>query len=157
MAANDHLRPEQMKLFMTGTELKGAITSSIDKAPMQSMSGLWDRKRKESKRTGMGHGHNTYQSIKEQGWQGSGPGIHHVRTFGAIPEFDKDDLSIDDAHHRVAAAADIEQRSKGKRNIWIPTTNRYEYPSMTRSDKYGPAKPIVSRSSQFAKFDPEAM
>jgi hypothetical protein len=157
MAANDHIHPEQMKLFMTGTELKGAITSSIDKAPMQSMEGLWDRKRKESKRTGIGHGYETHKALKEQGWQGPGPGLHHVRTFGAIPEFDQDDLSIDDAHHRVAAAADIEAKSKGKRNIWIPTTNRYEYPSLTRSNKYGPAKPIVSRSEQFAQFPEDEM
>jgi hypothetical protein len=133
MAANDHLHPEQLKLFMTGTELKGAITQSIDRNPIGGYGGtmekMWASKVRESKRD-FGHGSGTYQSLKQQGWQGPGPGMLHKRTWGAIPEFDKDDLSVEDAHHRIAAAADIERRSKGKRNIWIPTTNRYEYPSL---------------------------
>lgn len=122
---------------MTGTELKGAITGSIDRAPMGSMDQMWDRKRKESKRTGVGHGHETHASIKQRGWVGPGPELFHKRTFGAIPAFDKDDLQVSDAHHRIAAAADIEATSKGKRNIWIPTTNRSEYPSLTREEQFG--------------------
>jgi len=127
MAASDHIHPEQMKLFMTGTELKGAITQSIDRAPMGTMDQMWDRKRKESKRSGVGHGHDTHASIKERGWVGPGPELFHTTIPGAIPEFTKHELGVSDAHHRIAAAADIEQRSKGKRNIWIPTTNRSQF------------------------------
>lgn len=126
MPASDHLHPEQMKLFMSGTELKGAITSSIDRAPMGTMDQMWDRKRKESKRD-TGHGSGTHASLKERGWVGPGPELFHTVIPGAIPEFNKQELGVSDAHHRIAAAADIEQRSKGKRNIWIPTTNRSQF------------------------------
>jgi hypothetical protein len=126
MAASEHLHPVQMKLFMTGTELKNEITSSIDRAPMQSMQGMWDRKRRESKRES-GHGAGTHASLKQRGWVGPGPELFHTTIPGAIPEWDKEELGVSDAHHRIAAAADIEQRSKGKRNIWIPTTNRSQF------------------------------
>lgn len=123
MAANDHIHPEQMSLFMSGTELKGRITGSIDRAPMQSMDDLWKRKLRESK-SDQWHGGGTHASLKEQGWVGPGPGIHQRMQPGAIPEFNKEHFQVDDAHHRIAAAADIEKRSRGKRTIWIPTTNR---------------------------------
>ena len=126
MSAYDHLHPEQMKLFMSGTELKGAITQSIDRAPMGTMDQMWDRKRKESRRD-TGHGAGTHASLKERGWVGPGPELFHTVIPGAIPEFNKQELGVSDAHHRIAAAADIEQRSKGKRNIWIPTTNRSQF------------------------------
>jgi hypothetical protein len=143
MAASDHLHPEQMKLFMTGTELKGAITGSIDRAPMQSMDDMWKRKTRESKSDAY-HGGGTHASLKAQGWVGPGPGIYHRREYGPIPEFDKEHLQVDDAHHRIAAAADIEAKSKGKRNIWIPTTDRSEADVQTRSQK-------------FKRFDQDAM
>ena len=125
---------EQVQLFMTGTELQSKITNSIDRVPGGSMEGLWKRKLRESKRTGMEHGADTYKSLQQHGWQSDpesprqGPGIMHVRKFGAIPEFDRDEMSVDDAHHRIAAAADLER--KGKRTIYIPTWDRYEYPSL---------------------------
>lgn len=126
MPASDHLHPEQMKLFMTGTELKDSITSSIDRAPMQSMDDMWKRKTRESKGDAY-HGGGTHASLKEHGWVGPGPELFHTTIPGAIPEFTKQDLAVSDAHHRIAAAADIEQRSKGKRQIFIPTTNRSQY------------------------------
>ena len=103
---------EQMKLFMTGTELKSAITESPDRFGQQSMESMWGNKLRASKR-GTGHGGGTYEALAEQGWQGRGPGLVHR----------DDDLYVKDAHHRIAAAADIERRSS-ERSIWIPTTNR---------------------------------
>ena len=126
MAAYDNLHPEQMKLFMTGTELKSSLTNSIDRAPMGTMDQMWQRKTRESKRDS-GHGGGTRASLKEHGWVGPGPGLYHTVIPGAIPEFNRQEMSVDDAHHRIAAAADIEQRSKGKRQIWIPTTNRTQF------------------------------
>ena len=126
MPAHDHLRPEQMSLFMTGTELKASLTQSIDRAPMQSMDDMWKRKTRESKSDAY-HGGGTHASLKEHGWVGPGPGLYHTVIPGAIPEFNKQEMSVDDAHHRIAAAADIEKRSKGKRTIWIPTTNRTQF------------------------------
>ena len=126
MAANDHLHPVQMKLFMTGTELKSEITQSIDRAPMQSMGDMWKRKLRESKGEAY-HGGGTHASLKAQGWVGPGPELFHTIIPGAIPEWTKQELGVSDAHHRIAAAADIEAKSKGKRNIWIPTTNRSQF------------------------------
>ena len=126
MAAQDHLRPEQMKLFMSGTELKGSLTNSIDRAPMQSMDDMWKRKLRESKSESY-HGGGTHASLKEHNWVGPGPGLYHTTIPGAIPEWSKEDTQVDDAHHRIAAAADIEAKSKGKKTIWIPTTNRSQF------------------------------
>jgi hypothetical protein len=137
MAASDHLHPQQMKLFMTGTELKGEITSSIDRAPMQSMDDMWKRKLRESKGEHW-HGGGTHASLKERGWVGPGPELFHTTIPGAIPEWDKEELGVSDAHHRIAAAADIEKRSKGKRQIYIPTTNRSQF---TRNSPLGRKMP----------------
>jgi len=126
VAAYDHLHPEQMRLFMTGTELKSSLTDSIDRAPMQSMGDMWKRKLRESKGDAY-HGGGTYASLKDRGWVGEGPGLYHTVLPGAIPEFNRQELRVDDAHHRIAAAADIEAKSKGKRTIWIPTTNRSQF------------------------------
>jgi len=129
---------EQVPLFMSGTDLKNRITDSRDRPPMGTMEQMWKSKLRGSRRgsqgghepLGPGTGGGVYKSLKEHGWQGPGPGLLHVRQFGAIPEFDHDRLSIDDMHHRVAAAADIEAKSKGKRSIWIPTTERTEFESL---------------------------
>ena len=71
---------EQLQLFMTGKELKSAITMSYD-ATMRDSSGMgdfWKRKLRESKRTGSGHGHGIYQSIREKGWASDDPIYGHV-------------------------------------------------------------------------------
>lgn len=129
------LQPEQLKLFMTGTELKGAITDSIDRAPAQSMDDMWKTKLRQSKRSGMGHGNDTYSSLKENGWQGPGPGLLHRVQFSPVSDWDTDHLSVDDAHHRIAAAADIEAKSRGRREFFIPTTNRNEWPSLKPKER----------------------
>jgi len=134
MAASDHLHPEQLQLFMTGTELKNRITDSIDRAPMRSMDDMWKSKLRESKGQ-QRHGGGTYQSLKKNGWQGEGPGILHRREYSVLPEWDKDHMGVNDAHHRIAAAADIEAKSKGKREIYIPTTDQHEFPSLKPKDR----------------------
>jgi hypothetical protein len=122
------LQPRQMQLFMTGRELQGEITKSIDRAPMQSMEGMWKRKLTESKRSGMGHGADTYSSLREHGWQGEGPGLLHSTVPGAIPEWDREELGVTDAHHRIAAAAHMEGlKGKRQRTIFIPTWNRDQF------------------------------
>ena len=143
MAASHHLNPDQLQLFMTGTELKNAITDSIDRAPMQSMDKMWATKLRQSKRSGMEHGAGTYQSIKQHGWKepegvwgdetpghgNSGFEIMHKRVYGGIPEWDRSETSVTGAHHRIAAAADLE--AKGKRTVYFPTaSNQYEYPTL---------------------------
>ena len=113
-------------MFMTGTQLKGAITRSYD-ATSSSAGGLdkmWGRKLTESKGEGGGHGSGTHQSIDERGWDLEDKDYGHVNLYhddkkGPIPEFDKHDKFIDDGHHRIAAAADIEARQPG-RTVEIP-------------------------------------
>lgn len=147
MAASDHVNPEQLQLFMTGTELKGMITDSIDRNPLGGFGGtmdkMWASKLRQSKRSGMEHGGGTYKSLQEHGWDppaevwgdeapghdASGFEINHVRKIGAIPAFDRTETSVTGAHHRIAAAADMEAR--GKRTIYFPTAhNQFEYPSL---------------------------
>jgi len=161
VAASDHVNPEQLQLFMTGTELKGMITDSIDRNPLGGYGGtmdkMWATKVRQSKREGMGHGAGTYKSMKERGWDpptevwgDEAPGwdnagfeINHVRKYGGIPAFDRTETSVTAAHHRIAAAADIEAKSAGTkkpRTIYFPTANnQYEYPSVIPSDRT-PAK-----------------
>jgi hypothetical protein len=58
----------------------------------------------------------------------------HSRVRGAIPEWDRDELGVDDAHHRIAAAAHMEglkntnpKKGNVQRTIFIPTWNRNEF------------------------------
>lgn len=128
MSAADYLHPQ---LFMTGVELQSALTDSPDRAPMGTMEQMWAGKLRGSRgrtRIGPGTGTGVYKSLREQGWQGPGPGLMHVHEYRDLPEWDKERLSADDMHHRIAAAADMER--KGKRTVYIPTWNRTEYPSL---------------------------
>ena len=139
---------------MTGTELKDAITDSIDRNPIGGYGGtmdkMWASKLRQSKRPAdhPGHGAGIYKSMKERGWDpptevwgdevpgtnASGFEINHVRKYGAIPEWDRTEVSVTGAHHRIAAAADIEAKTAGTkkpRTIYFPTAgNQYEYPSI---------------------------
>jgi hypothetical protein len=119
------LNPHQLQMFMSGTELKGAINKSYDGSLStggmgggpDGLTGLWKQKLKESKRSGFGHGEGTYKSIKDRGWVADNPrydsvNLSHQSVRGAIPEWNKVERSVDDGHHRIAAAADIEEKSR---------------------------------------------
>jgi hypothetical protein len=130
---------QQLKLFMTGVELQDSLTDSIDRNPIggfgRSMDDMWKIKLRQAKRpdTAMNHGAGVYKSIKDNGYVGrtdtpEGFSIMHRREYGGIPEWDKDHMSVDGGHHRIAAAADLER--KGKRTVFIPTANnQWEYPT----------------------------
>jgi len=152
VAASDHVNPDQLKLFMTGSELKSAITDSIDRNPIGGFGGtmekMWATKLRQSKRSGMGHGAGTYQSLLKHGWKepdevwgdevpgnnAAGFEINHRRVYGGIPEWDRTEVSVTGAHHRIAAAADME--AKGKRTIYFPTAgNQYEYDTPIPKDR----------------------
>jgi len=123
---------------MTGTELKAKINKSYDSSITDKggLEGLWQTKLRQAKREGFGHGHGIYQSIKEKGWVSDDPIYGHVdlthkTVRGAIPAWDRVDVTTDDAHHRIAAAAAIEgykpskkkgQERYGKPN-YIPVTH----------------------------------
>jgi hypothetical protein len=113
------LNPHQLQLFMSGTELKSQITTSMDASMgTRGMEGLWPLKLKESKRVAEPgrHGSGIYKSIESKGWVSDDPNYGHVNMShgskrGAIPAWNKVERDVDDAHHRIAAAADIEARS----------------------------------------------
>lgn len=140
MAASDHLHPGQipgqMKLFMSGTEFRGASHASIDFGPKGEEGSLerhhwdkgWNTKLEESKQpegTKMdsgwrAHGSGVYDSLLEHGYQ---PERHDEFDEG-LPgptlyiDHGLDDYIQGEGHHRVAAAADIEEKTG--RHTWMP-------------------------------------
>lgn len=118
MPAADHLHPVQLQMFMSGRELHESITGSYDASMRENdMEGLWKLKLRQSKRSGFAHGNDIYASVKEKGWSSDDPNYGHVNLThktvkGAIPAWDKDQRTVDDAHHRIAAAAHLEGLKK---------------------------------------------
>lgn len=126
---------EQLPMFMTGTDLKGTITSSADQGipgnTGETLDQMWDRKASESAYPagahyppgGDAHHHPLYgggrvesaglmDSIRQHGYNGEPVTLyadHGVRQ-------------VMDAHHRIASAAHIEAET-GKQ-VWIPMNHR---------------------------------
>lgn len=130
--------PRQLQMFMTGTELQETINHSYDGSMStggtgggeNGLKGLWDLKLRESKKPESGgrHGSGTYDSIKQHGWSSDHArsgydvvNLYHDSKPGAIPEFDREERRVDDGHHRIAAAADLE--SRGSAPHYIPVKN----------------------------------
>lgn len=127
MSSSDMIQPEQLKLFMTGTELRNRVNFSMDalkkegpfsdpKVPVphdETLDDMWARKVEESKvpRTMGEHGSGTYESIDRLGWRAPDPVTLRYETGSGSAR-------IGDAHHRIAAAADIEAQTG--RQIYIP-------------------------------------
>jgi hypothetical protein len=125
MPASDHL---QLKLFYGGKELRDKISTPHDRFARESVSEMWNRKAEEAKEPlnddewwgERQHGAGVYDSISEDGWSDEplnidGPGWDNhleTKTDGSFAAYD--------GHHRIAAAADIEEKSG--RNVWIPVT-----------------------------------
>ena len=135
------LEPTQLPLFMGARDLLGTINTSHDTGPIseyashyglssgdlesgeyagehEELHEMWGRKLAESKmgpETGV-HGSGVHESISREGWR---PHASVTLNWNKDEEGWSEDVSIHDAHHRVAAAADIEETS-GK-NVWIPT------------------------------------
>ena len=113
MSARNHLSPHQYKLFMTGDEIKGLVTDSVDRAweyedvdpdtgknitvPAETMDEMWkDKKSKGFK-----------DIIAEEGVQ------RHVTI---VPEKDGT-FTMGQGHHRVQASSDL---AKEGRTIYVP-------------------------------------
>ena len=134
----------QFRLFYGATDLQATITASNDrkailtvppeygpddstvspgKTRRETMGEMWGRKTAESKETrglGASHGAGTYESIQEHGFDTT-KGAPVRLTYDQYTDQPEPEVKIGDAHHRVAAAADIE-RTTG-RDVWIPVTN----------------------------------
>lgn len=138
-AVNRNVHPIQFQMFYGAQEMKDMITDSGDRGSIgsnasyyglssgaradpdvtgekESMDEMWERKTAESKSDDYTvHGSGVHKSIMDEGFRA------HTKVtlnwddsedYGEEPE-----VRLGDAHHRVAAAADIEKTTG--RNIWI--------------------------------------
>jgi len=104
MSASDNLSHEQLAMFMPAGEIKSKITYSDDGDVGDK---LWSRKLKESKRGGL------YRSIKANGVKKP---VELQRNFNRSM-FTPIGHQLNDGHHRIAAAADIDP------NMLVPVTH----------------------------------
>lgn len=111
------INPNQLAMLMTGTELKNSLNESIDRNT--TMDEMWGAKLRGSRRTqgplGPGRGTGVHKSLRTEGLHPDNPTLTMTHRFkpGAIPEWDEDTRQVDDQHHRIAAAADLESKGKG--------------------------------------------
>lgn len=117
MAAQNHVHPNQFKLFMSPSELIGSVTGSGDRLTglNETMSEMWNRKEKESRgprqvsKHGytLSHGSGVYNSIASEGV-----------TSHVFVRPGETGLYMENGHHRVAAAAAVERETG--RQQYIP-------------------------------------
>lgn len=109
-------------MFLTATELKTYLTDSLDRLPDEDIDELWDRKRQEAQHEyhEYMHGSGVYDSIARDGFNWNFPVevLHHGKL-----EPGKYEKLMGEGHHRVAAAAEIEEDT-GK-PIWIPIDHQF--------------------------------
>lgn len=114
MAAVDLNSPQQFKLFYTGSEWKSMLTRStdgpIDDKMKQSLS--------QSKKAGTHHGAGVYDSIKSKGYVHN-PADPPSMVLEESPSGKHKHVVQSEGHHRIAAAADIEE--KGGPVSYIPS------------------------------------
>lgn len=139
MAARNHLSPHQYKLFMTGDEIKGLVSDSVDRAgeyqdvdpetgnefttPEQTMDELWqDKKNKGLKDT-----------IAKEGVR------RHVTI---VPEQDGT-FTMGQGHHRVQAASDLAKEGK---TVYVPVVYDTDFNySGTQGDDYERSYPHAAK------------
>lgn len=113
-------KPEQLKLFMTGTEWQGYVNSSTD-GPLDV---IWPEKeaqaRASANQRNAPHGAGTYDSMKEHGYVAQ-KSVNSPPTivFETSPSGKTLRRTQSEGHHRVAAAAAVE-RDTGK-PVYLPT------------------------------------
>jgi hypothetical protein len=113
------VNPNQFKLFYGAKELKDSITQSYDVDIGEgdtTLNSMWVRKLGEAKASGL------HESLHTEGVH---PNTKLTVQWGG-PNGDSEDPDavhhmIYDGHHRVAAAADIEEQTG--RAMWINTDN----------------------------------
>ena len=128
MSAPEKVHPVQFKLFMSGTEWKNTVTSSVDLGfgGPATMDELWDQKLAESKvsKPSRLHGAGLHEAISEQGYQHDREDPPTIRV-GHRHGQGGNEMTQAEGHHRIAAAADIE-RTTGQ-HVWIPTNYEERY------------------------------
>lgn len=113
-------KPEQLKLFMSGTEWQDDVTHSTD-GPIDT---VWKEKEAQSRAPGdqrnAPHGAGLYDSMKEEGFNRS-KSLNSTPTIviEQSPSGKQYRRVQSEGHHRVAAAAAIE-KDTGK-PVYLPT------------------------------------
>jgi len=138
--------PNQFKLFYGAQELKSAITQSYDVDIGEGdtdLNSMWERKLSESKmpESSGEHGAGVYESLLREGVR---PRTKLTVQWGderPVGDDEPDDVHrmIHEGHHRVASAADIEEKTG--RAMWI-NVDHYDYGQKQRV--YQGLKPMHS-------------
>lgn len=116
---------EQLQMLMTGKELQSRITDSNDRRyvygrkkskkgdSLETMPELWSRKAEESKQPAQsGHGSGVFDSLAEHGlYPDTMIGLLHLTNRTVV----------NDGHHRIAAAAELEDEGK---QVFFPVEHR---------------------------------
>ena len=141
---------DQLKIFMTGSEWKKVVNASSD-APVERMGEMWEQKEAEAKtRTGSGvHGAGVYKSLKEKGYVGGladAPRITFQEGPGGTTRREQGE-----GHHRVAAAAALEEEGHGP--VYIPTNYADITPGVTGSQMRKIARADAIRKMKEAGID----
>lgn len=111
-------KPEQLKLFMTGSEWKNQVTHSTD-GPIDI---IWEEKADQAKvpKHGTTHGAGVYDSMEKHGYDAKqSRNSQPTMVFETSPNGKELRRTQSEGHHRVAAADALE--SEGKRTVYIPT------------------------------------
>jgi hypothetical protein len=120
------LNQNQLQLFMTGSELKSTINRSSDLRPGENMSSMWGRKLERAKEPGpYKHGSGVYDTLMSEGYDASKPRLSGMGD-GVVGPIrlqqsgfgDNRQTRVSDAHHRIAAADDIERQTG--QPVWMP-------------------------------------
>jgi len=139
MAARNHLNPYQYKLFMTGDEIKGLVTDSVDRAgeyqdvdpdtgnefttPEQTMDELWEDKKSKGLK----------DTIAKEGVR------RHVTI---VPEQDGT-FTMGQGHHRVQASSDLAKEGK---TVYVPVVYDTDFNySGTQGDDYERSYPHAAK------------
>ncbi len=140
MSARNHLSPYQYKLFMTGDEIKGLVSDSVDRqgeyvqdvdpetgkilvAPEQTMDELWEDKKSKGLK----------DTIAKEGVR------RHVTI---VPEQDGT-FTMGQGHHRVQAASDLAKEGK---TVYVPVVydSDFNY-SGNEMDDYAKSYPHAAK------------
>ena len=110
-------KPEQLKLFMSGTEWQNDVTHSTD-GPVDK---VWPEKESQARapRSPHVHGSGTYDSIKRSGYQSYLGDDTPTIVFETNMKETKLQRVQSQGHHRVAAAAALERDTGNP--VYLPT------------------------------------
>lgn len=126
---------QQLKMFMTGNEIKQSITGSVDAPDADDdndndvMAEMWDQKvdeshyRRADPRDDV-HGQSLYDNVDEEGAR-MPVTMFHPRSY----MYSTGSMIHGDGHHRTAISADVEDRTG--RQIYIPVLHDAHDPMYT--------------------------